>query len=90
MNCDVCGGIIKRKNDKSFCSSGCRYKKNVVIWVLKFMDKNGTFSWEKIKEWYQPVVGLKLIEPEIPVAKPAPPPRKFSETEIKEIIKILK
>lgn len=50
MGCIMCQKPIKKG---VICSGSCRYKKNVLIWVLKFMKSNETLDWGEIQSWVE-------------------------------------
>jgi hypothetical protein len=49
--CCVCGRVAGRKG--LVCSTGCRYKKNVLVWVLKFMLEHKRLDWVVVKGWVE-------------------------------------
>lgn len=50
-NCLICGKEIAVEKYKKVCSAGCRYKKNLLLWVLEFMKDHKTLD-EKVFNFF--------------------------------------
>lgn len=61
MNCEVCCRPVKRRNDKSYCSKGCRYRLNILRWVFRDLERNGTLrvAYRILEEISGKIIPLK-------------------------------